>query len=191
MTRSKASNATERLAVDFANTVACPGCRGGDALVSAEQASRWIRRKLPGEGIRVDAHDVEMLRRFRIELRRLLQVAVDRKQPPTAAVEAINRAAARSPSHWTLRWTRGRWVAQELGTERSATRRVIALTARSAIDLLGKNSPTPVRRCEGPGCIHFLVAQRSQQRWCSPTGCGNRARVQRHYRKIRARLRTG
>jgi predicted RNA-binding Zn ribbon-like protein len=186
MAQPTANAKVDRLAVDFANTVACPGCRGADAFGSAQEARRWIRRKLPGTGAPVGPSDVRALRRFRDEVRRVLQATVDSTQPPLSAVETINRAATRSPSRWALRWTPGHWSVEERGTELAGAQRVISLTARSLIDLLGK-APAPVRRCEGPGCIHFLVAHRSQQRWCSPTGCGNRARVQRHYRKVRSR----
>ena len=183
---STSSGEADRLVVDFANTVACPGCRGGDAFASSTEASRWIRRRLPNSGRRLAPGDARALVRFRGELRRLLESAVTATQPPISTVRAINRAATRSPSWPALRWNRGRWEVEELGTEGSGSQRLIALTARAAIVLVGKARPLPVRKCEGPGCVHFLLAHRSQQRWCSPTGCGNRARVQRHYRKARA-----
>ncbi len=186
MAGSKPSGEIDRLVVDFANTVACPGCRGGDAFASAAEASQWMRRKLPDGRSRLNPGDARALVRFRGDIRRVLQAAVDGTRPSASAVEAINRAATRSPSVLALRWTRARWGVDERGTERSESRRLIALTARSAIQLIGRARPIPVRKCEGPGCVHFLLAHRSQQRWCSPTGCGNRARVQRHYRKTRA-----
>lgn len=193
MTRSKAAETTRSvppsLAVDLANTVACPGCRGGDALRSTEEARRWIRRKLPGGRTRVDPDDLRALREFRDELRQLLQAEADHARPPPSALAAINRAVAHSPPGARLRWVRGTWVATEWRDGRSARERLTGRAARSVIDLLGRAHPPLVRRCQGPGCIHFLVARRSQQRWCSPTGCGNRARVQRHYRKHRSRLR--
>jgi predicted RNA-binding Zn ribbon-like protein len=181
------SMARPSLAVDFANSVACPGCRGADPLDSIREAGRWIRSKVGGDGRRVEARDLPRLRRFREELRQLLGAAADHTPPPPRVLDAINVAAAQSPPLPELSWSHGTWSTGERGTARSVSRRLTALAAQSAIDLLGRTRPPPVRRCEGPGCIHFLVARRSQQRWCSPTGCGNRARVQRHYRKIRSR----
>jgi predicted RNA-binding Zn ribbon-like protein len=187
---SSAPNPSHQLVVDFANTVACPGCRGGDALASTEDARRWMQRKLLAGRVRVSPREIRALRRFREEVRALLEAAVDRGRPPESALASINRAASRSPTLVALRWTRGQWVTNERPSEDEASRRLTPLVARSAIELLGGPQPTRIRRCEGPGCIHFLVARRSEQRWCSPTGCGNRARVQRHYRKLRARPRT-
>lgn len=177
------------LAVDVANTVECPGCRGGDAFVSPGDASRWIQRRFHEHGLGVTSEDLLLLRRFRGDLRAVLAAAVDRVRPPPAVVARLNRAARRSPTHPSLQWRHGRWVATEESDFPSAARRLINLTARSAIGLLAGPNPTPVRRCQGPGCIHYIIAHRPQQRWCSPTGCGNRARVQRHYRKLRSQSR--
>ena len=192
MKRSSLTPPTDRaartLAVDFANTVACPGCRGGDPLDSTRETGRWIRSKIPGDAPRVRSKDLPALRAFRNELRRLLGAAADHARPASTAMEAINGTSARSYAYPQLRWVRGTWVSEERQDERSASQRLTVLAARSAVDLLGRSHPTAVRRCLGPGCIHFLVARRSQQRWCSPTGCGNRARVQRHYRKLRSKL---
>lgn len=189
MRRAKATDAIRELAVDFANSVECPGCRGGDAFVSPEEARRWIRRNLPTGRDRITAAELPTVRRFRNELRQLLQSAADRTRPPSKVLAIINRAAARAPPHPVLRWRGGGWVSEAPDDGRSPSQRLIAFSARSVIDLLGTTDPTPLRKCQGPGCVHFLVAERSQQRWCSPTGCGNRARVQRHYRKVRSEQR--
>jgi predicted RNA-binding Zn ribbon-like protein len=175
------------LAIDFANTVACPGCRGSDPLGSAGEAKRWMRRKLPGARAGVSARDIQDLRLFRERVRQLLAADIGGTPPPPSALVAVNRALARAASRSELGWSGGRWVLEEPATRRlSGSRQWISLVARSTADLLGETRPSRIRRCEGPGCVHFLVAHRSQQRWCSPTGCGNRARVQRHYRKARS-----
>jgi predicted RNA-binding Zn ribbon-like protein len=173
-------------AVDLANTVECPGCRGEDALESVVEARRWLRSKVTESDSRVVAADLPALRRFRTELRALLQAAADRAVPSRAALASINRAAGDRISHPELRWDLNQWEVEERGDGRSTCLRLTTLAARSAIDLLGRTHPLALRRCQGPECIHFLVARRSQQRWCSPSGCGNRARVQRHYRKLRS-----
>ncbi len=186
MTGPESHGERDRLVVDFVNTVACPGCRGSDAFASTSEASRWVRRRFSDHWPRLTSPETRALLRFRGEIRRVLQAAVDGTRPPPSDLEAINRVATRSLSRPALRWTRGRWDVEERGAGAPGSRRLMALTARSAIELIGRAGRIPVRRCEGPGCVHFLLAHRSEQRWCSPTGCGNRARVQRHYRKARA-----
>jgi predicted RNA-binding Zn ribbon-like protein len=175
------------LAVDLANTVACPGCRGGDALDSVKDARRWLRAHLPGVKPRVTPADLPPLRVFRSELRRVLAAASARTRPPLAAVSAVNRAAGQNFPQPRLRWTSRDWVSEEVYGQQPIRERVTSLAARDLIDLLGRNEQLPVRQCEGPGCLHFLLARTGRQRWCSPTGCGNRVRVQRHYQKVRFR----
>jgi len=173
-----------RLAVDFANTVACPGCRGADALLSANEAERWIQRKIPREGLRIGPGEMTELRTFRVKLRELLEALTDGTPPSTTALSAVNRAAARTTPYAVLRWTGRRWTTEEMGGAGTVSHRFMSAVARSAVELIGGSRSPGVRRCAGPGCVHFLLVRRSGQRWCSPTGCGNRARVQRHYRKV-------
>lgn len=175
------------LAIDFANSVACPACGAGDGLATTREAERWVRRKTTGMAFRISLPDLRELRRLRARLRELLDSGVRHAGPPTAALTEINRVLARSPSRLQLRWTREGWQRAEDREAVSGPRAFEALVSRSAVALLADPSSPPVRRCEGPECVHFLIARTSQQRWCSPTGCGNRARVQRHYRKMRPR----
>ncbi len=174
------------VAIDFVNTVACPGCRGGDAFASVTEARSWMRARRLGDPAALDWVELSRLRRFRRELREVLQAATARTRPPMAAMASINRAAARSPTHTELVWENGRWKTFERSDARSASTWLTALTARSAVELFRRPHPPPVRRCQGPGCVHFLLARTSRQLWCSPSGCGNRVRVQRHYQKSRS-----
>ncbi len=61
--------------------------------------------------------------------------------------------------------------------------------ALSAVDLLASPQLDRVRECEGRGCGWlFLDESRNHaRRWCSPTGCGNRERVRRHYARTHRR----
>jgi len=43
-----------------------------------------------------------------------------------------------------------------------------------------------LRRCANPACSMIFVAVNSQRSWCAPGICGNRARVARHYRRLRS-----
>ena len=57
--------------------------------------------------------------------------------------------------------------------------------AREAARLLGSDSVWWRRACYGPGCVLYFVQRHTRREWCSP-GCGNRARVARHYRRARS-----
>ena len=56
---------------------------------------------------------------------------------------------------------------------------LLATIARQAVELLGSSESDRIRRCEGDGCaILFLDLSRSgERRWCSMSGCGNRAKA--------------
>lgn len=90
------------------------------------------------------------------------------------AARRMARLAAALPLRWEL-------AAGE------AAEHVLALAAE---DLLRSADVERVRRCAGDGC-GWLFLDRSRngsRQWCSPTDCGNRARVRRHYsRRTRRR----
>jgi predicted RNA-binding Zn ribbon-like protein len=56
---------------------------------------------------------------------------------------------------------------------------LLASVARSTIDVVSMCADR-LRRCEGPGCGRYFLKDRAHRNWCS-LGCGNRARVARHY----------
>ena len=60
-----------------------------------------------------------------------------------------------------------------------SAREYLATIAGLAIELLGSTERERIRQCEGDGCaILFLDLSRSgERRWCSMSGCGNRAKA--------------
>jgi predicted RNA-binding Zn ribbon-like protein len=58
----------------------------------------------------------------------------------------------------------------------------VALLAAHAVDLFTGEQPASLRACHAPGCVLYFVKQHPRREWCS-AGCGNRARVARHYRR--------
>lgn len=173
------------LAVDFANTVACPSCRAEDAFGRVGSARRWIARTVPDSSVRISTPDLTTIRQFREHLRAVLLASSGGARPSATSLSVVNRAARESPA-LGVRWFRGRIAPWEETRAPPGSSRLLTAVARSAIDLLVGAEPVPVRPCAGAECVHFVAVRRPSQRWCSPTGCGNRARVQRHYRKIRS-----
>ncbi|MFG2006366.1 CGNR zinc finger domain-containing protein [Spirillospora sp. NPDC048911] len=94
----------------------------------------------------------------------------------------VNAAAAGAP-----RWPRLALVPPMVVEETAAPAvdAALAAIARSAIEILGGPHRAELRACGGPGCVLFFVKQHPRREWCSP-GCGNRARVSRHYERHRA-----
>ncbi|MBN3928185.1 CGNR zinc finger domain-containing protein [Streptomyces verrucosisporus] len=62
------------------------------------------------------------------------------------------------------------------------------LAADDYLRLVGA-APDRVRACANDGCVlHFYdVSRNGTRRWCSMSGCGNRAKASRHYARARRR----
>jgi predicted RNA-binding Zn ribbon-like protein len=51
------------------------------------------------------------------------------------------------------------------------------------VELLADPTVCDVRRCDAPTCVILFLARHPNRRWCTPTICGNRARVARYYQR--------
>jgi predicted RNA-binding Zn ribbon-like protein len=59
---------------------------------------------------------------------------------------------------------------------------LIGAVGRSAIDFLAGPDRARLRACPAARCVKYFLQDDPRQTWCSPA-CGNRERVNRHYRK--------
>ena len=70
----------------------------------------------------------------------------------------------------------------------SATARALLVDlARDAIRLLGDRAAARVRQCEGELCARLFIdtSKTGDRRWCSMSGCGNKAKVAQFRRRQR------
>jgi predicted RNA-binding Zn ribbon-like protein len=135
----------------------------------------WLQANAPGSSL-------DDVRELRDALRRLAAEATsdDRTDAPSTqdlaqAVETLNRACADSPTWSQLTWPSTRTTH---GSE-------LSKIAEEAVDLFSGRDRDRLRPCGGPGCVLYFVRTHPRQEWCS-AGCGNRARVARHYRRHHA-----
>ncbi|MFE6037750.1 CGNR zinc finger domain-containing protein [Streptomyces sp. NPDC056452] len=66
---------------------------------------------------------------------------------------------------------------------------LLAVVARDAVDLLTDPAAREgLRRCEGDACrrLYLDTSRGRRRRWCSSEVCGNRERVARHRRRVKA-----
>ena len=170
------------LALDLANTVACERCRNGDGLADSSSCSKWIaahpgfvpvlRRTLP----------IKELRQLREAIRRVL-AAESLDQPSVSqAIDCLNAWSRSAPRLLEFSSGEGSTKVEDVA---SADPRVslLAAIARGGMDLAGDRPRHRIRPCTAPGCVHYLISRSTVQLGCSPTGCGNRVRVSRHYLK--------
>ncbi|WP_181813548.1 CGNR zinc finger domain-containing protein [Gaiella occulta] len=112
------------------------------------------------------------LRDLRATVTSVLEALAQGAQPPEEAIEKLNVISAEAPLHTTLR--DGRLEVHEPFAG-AVARAVFALAA----------GHETVATCRAPGCGMFFVRAHPRQVWCCH-GCGNRARVARHYARAKA-----
>ncbi|MHB1867145.1 MAG: CGNR zinc finger domain-containing protein [Thermoplasmata archaeon] len=152
----------------FLNTRPCPACRAGEAL-------------RPG---RVPGSAGDDLRQLRGDLIALLDARIDGTRPAPELLRRVNRRLRRGARVLQIAWDDGK-IDLRFHPLRSGIPPDDGPGPAADWIPLVADPRLPIDRCAAEGCRHFLLRRRSNQRWCSPEGCGNRARVARHYRKRR------
>lgn len=171
-----------------------------DALTEPADLARWLdavtgRPATPGgaDRAKVAPRDVRQFRQVRDALRRLAAIATGDERMAGAsaiadletAVAVVNRASAKAPMWSELVWPEGGEPQRAAGSRRSPADAALGEIAQQAVDLFAGPDRLALRACHGPGCVLYFVRNHPRREWCSG-GCGNRARVARHYRRHRA-----
>ena len=196
------------LAFALAATVKHDGHGGiADLLSTPEEAVAWLTEHEQlvaqvlgaesGLGRFVHPNRTETLPNLREELvrirgavRALFARAVAPGEPSKAdaarltsvedALRMVNRAADRlGTTH--LEWTEEpsvRWMCRS----EDPVAVLVGAVGRSAIDFLVSPDRARLRACPAARCVKYFLQDDPRQTWCSPA-CGNRERVNRHYRK--------
>lgn len=196
----------ELLPVELMNTVWADRDGVHDALDTPEHALSWlraIRDRLAPVPPAVDdwlrdpgpadiADDVGPLRTLRDALRRLAaEATADPRATASAgpgrslAIAVLDDACAAAPTWSSLHWADGEQPRRELHSDAAPGRVVLARLAEDGVALFTGEQAPRLRACLAPGCVLYFVKQHPRREWCS-AGCGNRARVARHYRRHRA-----
>ena len=166
----------DALWLDFVNTTAA--CTRPELLPDPAAYLRWtkaVRVDPPG-----DAAAFEEARRLREHLLSLARALDGSRNPPPAAIEAVNRSLAMLEGREHLLRVGGSWQIR-FAPARPPT--ALEAIARSAGETLA-NPLALVRRCANPECSLFFVDESTHQhrRWCSPSRCGLGYRVERRRR---------
>jgi predicted RNA-binding Zn ribbon-like protein len=178
----------EPLPLEFANTVYPVRGVLRDGLGSPERLARWLEAccdrlatPLPAGALEaVTAEDVLSFVMLRDVTRRLTEAHVRRLSPDSWDVAQLNRASSMDRPWPSLRWIEGGRPTLVQMCPAPPLVAVQSEIAHSLIGMLTGTSGVQPRACQAPGCVLFFDRARSRREWCS-TGCGNRARVARHY----------
>jgi len=188
----------EPLPVELMNTVVVDRDGIHDTLKDDGGAAAWLRavadRISDEAGADVDLPAVETLRpdaeklcELRDALRLLAAEATGDPRPPVTAPEltrpeAIATVNALATTWPELVWPTGGHPSRAYRAHGTATTLAVELIAHRGVELLTGPGRERLRPCLAPNCLRFFVKDHARREWCSP-GCGNRARVARHYQR--------
>jgi predicted RNA-binding Zn ribbon-like protein len=168
------------LAINFINTRRMVEGQLTDTLQSDSDVKAWLRRlevpvakgSLPfGDGV---------LLKGATELREIALAAVqDRKSGKKLSLVALNRFLADAPSHAVLTTDEARNIRVSRVYGKETVEEFLAPVAEAVANLLADGDFNLVRHCEGNACVMWFYDRTKghRRRWCTSTGCGNRAKV--------------
>lgn len=183
-----------QMCLDFVNTVG--GMRGGlaqELLTSYADLVTWSRqaRLVTEEAARLlqaeqgaaeeAAAVLERAYMLREALYRIFTALVNGAAPAKDDLDALNLELEQGMAGARLIATADGF-AWAWGSNEQALDQMLGPLARSAATLLTSEERKRLRQCASPTCGWlFLDSTKNHRRqWCSMTGCGNKARVQRH-----------
>ncbi|MCP3135945.1 CGNR zinc finger domain-containing protein [Pyxidicoccus xibeiensis] len=152
-----------------------------DLLETPQDLGRWlVAAGLAPKDPKPTAEELRQARELREALYRLAVARLRDEDLDFRDRALVNRWAAEPPpapqlGPEGLTWTSG------------GVRSLLAAVARDGVELLGGPLAERIRNCEGEGCaLLFVDTSRSgQRRWCSMSGCGNKAKVEEFRRRQR------
>jgi predicted RNA-binding Zn ribbon-like protein len=181
----------EPLPVRLMNTVWADRRGVHDDLTSVDRLRQWFGRTGLAGAAQLGPDDLAAFRRLRDATRRIAAHVTDDHRVAaiagsgelaSALADLSKETASCAPvvvqdgDDLVLRWHSG-------PREADRSRAELALAAAR---LLSGPDARLLRACQGPGCVLYFRRDHPRRGWCS-AGCGNRARVARHYDRHRAR----
>lgn len=171
-----------RLSLDLPATLAARRkAEPRELLETPHDLGRWlVAAGLVAKDPKPTGDELHQARELREALYRLAVARVRGESFDTRDRTLVNRWAAEPPpapqlGPEGLTWTEG------------GVRSLLAAVTRDGVELLGGPLAERIRGCEGEGCaLLFVDTSRSgQRRWCSMSGCGNKAKVEEFRRRQR------
>ena len=171
-----------RLALDLpASLAARLKAEPKDLLETPHDLGRWlVAAGLAAKDPKPTLEELRQARELREALYRLAVARLRSEDLDSRDRALVNRWAAEPPpapqlGPEGLTWTSG------------GVRSLLAAVARDGVELLGGPLAERIHPCEGEGCaLLFVDTSRSgQRRWCSMSGCGNKAKVEEFRRRQR------
>jgi predicted RNA-binding Zn ribbon-like protein len=168
------------LAINFINTRRMVEGKLTDTLQSGRDVKYWLKRlEVPVAKGTLPFSDSVLLQRAR-ELREIALTAVkDRKSRKLPSLVALNRFLRDAPNHVVLTTDDANNLRVTRVHGKETVEAFLAPVAEAVADLLADGDFDLVRHCEGHDCVMWFYDRTKghRRRWCTSTGCGNRAKV--------------
>lgn len=191
----------EPLPVELMNTVSVDRDGIHDALENDSGAAAWlcaVADRIGAEAGTVSGQLDEdalrpaagTLRELRDALRMLAAEATGDPRPSATTAEltrpeAIATLNALATARPELVWPNGGQPSRAYRAGGAAPGLAVELIAHQGVELFTGPGRDRLRPCLAPNCLLFFVKDHARREWCS-AGCGNRARVARHYQRHHA-----
>lgn len=163
----------DQLALDFVNTEVWEGGRV-DRLQGEHHLWMWARDVgvvCEAPSLPVEASLPEEVRALRAALRGLFEASIAGTAPAAEHVRHVDEVSRHTPA---VRWD-GTYGVGPVGR----LDELLAVVARSGLELLMGPHRDRIKGCDGHHCILLFVdrSRSRRRRWCSMELCGNRAKV--------------
>jgi predicted RNA-binding Zn ribbon-like protein len=170
----------DNLAINFINTRRMVEGQLIDTLQSDSDVKAWLMRlEVPVTKGSLPFDDGVLLKGAR-GLREIALAAVqDRKSRKKPSLIALNRFLADAPSHTALTTDDARNIRVTRVYGKETVEAFLAPVAEAVAHLLADGDFNLIRHCEGNACVLWFYdrTKSHRRRWCTSTGCGNRAKV--------------
>jgi predicted RNA-binding Zn ribbon-like protein len=170
----------DNLAINFINTRRMVAGQLTDTLQSDSDVKAWLKRlEVPVAKGALAFSDGVLLQRTR-ELREIALAAVqDRKSGKKPSLAALNRFLGNGPSQVAITTDDAGNIRVTRVYGKETVEAFLAPVAEAVAELLANGDFDLVRHCEGKACVMWFYDRTKghRRRWCSSTGCGNRAKV--------------
>jgi predicted RNA-binding Zn ribbon-like protein len=170
----------DNLAINFINTRRMVEGQLTDTLQSGRDVKAWLKRQeVPVAKGPLPFSEGVLLQRAR-ELREIALAAVkDQKSGKKPSMVALNRFLKQAPNHAALTTDDAKNIRMTRVYGKETVEAFLAPIAEAVADLLANADFDLVRHCEGDACVLWFYDRTKghRRRWCTSTGCGNRAKV--------------
>ena len=144
-----------------------------ELLKAPQDLVRWlVAAGLASSPLEADERDLTLARSLREAIYTLASAKLPGGPDPSGALTVLNTLAAEPPATPQL-------TAEGDIRLVGPVSALLATLARDAVWLFGGGAAEHIRQCQSPTCTLFFVdtSRMGDRRWCSMSGCGNKAKV--------------